>query len=96
MFFIKKFFRELPDKANLIKHINLLENNLDKHKVKGLDLNMNIEDRKTKIEENEKEIKELKKELYELQRVLRKIPHEKQIYFNQPTESTNNSNYSIK
>lgn len=80
----------------MIKHINLLENNLDKHKVKGLDLNMNIEDKKIKISHNENEIKELKKELYELQRILRKIPHEKQIYLNHPTESTNISNHSMK
>ena len=73
----------------------MLENNLDKHKIKGLDLHINVEDKKIKISKNEYEIKVLKKELYKMQRVLRKIPHEKQIYLNQPTESTNISNYSM-
>lgn len=80
----------------MIKHINSLENNLDRHKIKGLDLSMNIEDKKTKIIQNEKEIKDLKKELYELQRIVRKIPHEKQIYLNQHFDSTNDSHNSIK
>ncbi len=39
------------------------------------------------ISENQNEIKELKKSLYDLQRILRKIPHQKQIYLNQPTDS---------
>jgi len=59
-------------------------------------MNINIEQKKKTISDNEVEIKELKVQLYELQRIMRKIPHEKQIYLNQHTESTNLSNFSIK
>lgn len=59
-------------------------------------MNINIEEKKKIISDNEIEIKELKVQFYDLQRIIRKIPHEKQIYLNQHTESTNLSNFSIK
>lgn len=60
-----------------------MENILNKYKVKDLDCIKSIKEKKNEILEYENEVKELKVELYELQRILRKIPHTKQIYFNQ-------------
>ena len=66
-----------------MKYVNELENTLNKYKVKDVDSIKSIKEKKIEISECENEVKELKVELYELQRILRKIPHNRQIYFNQ-------------
>jgi len=53
-----------------------------------------IADLKKKNSEGNEEIKELKAKMYEYQRMLRKIPHEKQIYYNANSDIFDFSSYS--
>lgn len=67
---------------------------MDRHKVKEMDLYTKIEDLKKKNSEGLEEIKDLKAIMYESQRILRKIPHDKQIYYNANSDIFDYSNYS--
>jgi hypothetical protein len=74
--------------------MNDLERTLDKHKIKEMDMTINISNLKKKNLESQEEIKDLKAKMYEAQRILRKIPHKKQIYYNANSEVFDFSNFS--
>ena len=68
------------NKTHLFKYIKLLENSLNKCKVKEVNYQQNIEEIKKNIEKLEITNKCLREEVYTLQKKIRTLPPEKQLY----------------